>query len=236
MDLTGLVDVLQVLSDPIRLRIVHLLWARQDRDWSVNQLVIALDLPQPTVSRHLAILREHSLIQRERDGRFRRYRLADVQHRLHAAILAALEPFVVQSAEAQLDLERADEFELPAPTKHVTKELPIEADEEMRRVFKALGNTTRRRILDRVAAAQGCTLGTLADGFDTSRAAIARHVDTLEDAGLIHSRREGRERRLFADAVPLHLMVDRWTTPLTARLAAHVVTLKNRIEGENRDG
>lgn len=101
----------------------------------------------------------------------------------------------------------------------------------MNAVFSALGNETRRRILDRVAAAQGCTLGAVAEGFESTRVAISKHVDRLEDAGLIHSRREGRERRLFADAVPLQLMIDRWTTPLTARLATHVADIKRRVEG-----
>jgi len=230
-----LVDALRVLSDPIRLRIVHLLWARQDRHWTVNELVVTLDLPQPTVSRHLAILRSENVIQCEHEGRFRRHRLADVQHRLHAAILAALEPFVVQSVEAQLDMERSHASELTEEEERVTSKFHVDEAEErhMTRVFAALGHPTRRRILDHVSRDQGATLGQVAEGFESSRVAVSKHVGVLEDAGLLHSRREGRERRLFADAVPLQLAYDRWTTPLTARLAAQVTHLKRRMEARD---
>lgn len=244
MKLEAVVDALRALADPIRLRIVHLLWAKQGREWCVNELVEVLDLPQPTISRHLAILRSECLVEQERDGTFRYYRLCDVQSRLHSTVLAALESFVSSAVEARLDLERAERFlktTLISQSKHETKRFHVEGVENwedeaaMSQVFKALGHPTRRRMMDRVGRSQGCTLGALADGFQMSRAAVAKHVGVLERAGLIHSAREGRERRLFADAVPVQLIYDRWTTRFTAPLAAHVTGIKYQAEAPTHD-
>jgi DNA-binding transcriptional ArsR family regulator len=62
-------------------------------------------------------------------------------------------------------------------------------------VFGALSDPTRRAILERLSVVGGATVGELADPFDVSLPAIMRHVRVLEDAGLIESRKAGRERR-----------------------------------------
>ena len=239
MDLSSIAATLRVLGDETRLRLLHVLWRGQHRPWSVGELVELLGLPQPTVSRHLAALRKEGMVECSHVGTFRHYRLADVQPRLHAAILGALEAFVPETPEARIDAQKSS---LTSSSEHATNWLQIaarsrgsDADTAMSHVFKALGHPTRRRILDRIGAEQGCTLGEVAAGFDTSRAAIGKHIAVLETAGLVHSRREGRERRLFADAVPVQLIYDRWTTRFTAPLAAHVADIKYSAEARRHD-
>lgn len=73
-DLARVTEVFKALSEPVRVQLVLQL-SRGER--SVNQLVTALDLPQSTVSRHLASLRAAELVQFQRDGASVRYRLAD---------------------------------------------------------------------------------------------------------------------------------------------------------------
>jgi len=237
MQLSDTASTLRVLADETRLRILHLLWYAQPRRWAVGELVEVLALPQPTVSRHLSVLREESLVARHREGTFRYYELADPQRRVHAALLAALEDAVRASPMAREDaaradaLDRRDEDDLTADRINATEWLPKD-DDAMDHLFKALGHPIRRRILDAVGRAPGCTLSELADGFDQSRVSVTKHVATLERAGLIHSRRQGRERRLYADPMPVQLVYDRWTDRFSAPLAARVADLKYRAEEE----
>lgn len=69
------VSTFKALADPVRLQLI--LHLRHRRECSVNELVDALELPQSTVSRHLAVLRHSSLVITQRDGTSVRYRLAD---------------------------------------------------------------------------------------------------------------------------------------------------------------
>lgn len=81
-------DIFRALSNPVRVRIVRRLATGQQ---AVHQLVEALDLAQPRVSEHLAILRAARLVERERDGRTVTYRLADehVAHIVEDAVIHA---------------------------------------------------------------------------------------------------------------------------------------------------
>jgi DNA-binding transcriptional ArsR family regulator len=83
-------------------------------------------------------------------------------------------------------------------------------------VFKALADPTRRAILDELTERDGQTLfeicGRLASrhGLGSSRQAISQHLDVLEDAGLVESRREGRYKFHHIDTAPLEPIVERW--------------------------
>jgi len=80
----------------------------------------------------------------------------------------------------------------------VTNEEPNRLD----RIFGALADTTRRRILDRLAEGE-VTVGELAAPFEISRPAISKHLRVLERAGLIHRTRGGRVRRCGLEAAPM---------------------------------
>jgi DNA-binding transcriptional ArsR family regulator/uncharacterized protein YndB with AHSA1/START domain len=95
-------------------------------------------------------------------------------------------------------------------------------------LWKALSDPSRRRILDLLRAGPATT-GQVAASFDISRIAVMRHLSVLAEAGLVVSRKRGRERRHYINAVPLIGIVDRWVEPLPAawgrtlqRLAEHV--------------
>ena len=103
-------------------------------------------------------------------------------------------------------------------------------DEEMDIVFHALAHATRRRILDRVKAQPGRGVGELAAEFDVSRIAVMNHLAVLEQAGLILSRREGRTRRLYLNALPIQRIRDRWIDAFEAPFAARVADIQRLAE------
>ncbi|WP_419197120.1 ArsR/SmtB family transcription factor [Mycolicibacterium litorale] len=85
-------------------------------------------------------------------------------------------------------------------------------------VFKALADPTRRTILDELADRNGQTLFeicarlTTKHGLGSSRQAISQHLDVLEDAGLVETRREGRYKFHYLNTAPLEPIVERWLT------------------------
>ena len=86
-------------------------------------------------------------------------------------------------------------------------------------VYKALADPTRRTILDELTERNGQTLFELCGRLATkhqlgsSRQAISQHLEVLEDAGLVRSRREGRYKFHDLDTEPLERIADRWLDP-----------------------
>ncbi|MCX6464262.1 MAG: metalloregulator ArsR/SmtB family transcription factor [Pseudonocardiales bacterium] len=83
-------------------------------------------------------------------------------------------------------------------------------------VFKAIGDPTRRVILDELVARDGqtlfeiCTRLAMTHGLSSSRQAISQHLAVLEDAGLVTTRREGRYKFHHLDTTPLRSITERW--------------------------
>jgi predicted transcriptional regulator len=109
-------------------------------------------------------------------------------------------------------------------------------DLEQDDVFHALANASRRRILDLLRERPGANVNEVCAFFDTSRIAVMKHLRVLEDAGLVISRREGRSRRLFFNAVPIQMIYDRWTTEYSALWARRLTDLKYRVEMGSDEG
>lgn len=103
-------------------------------------------------------------------------------------------------------------------------------------VFDALGSATRRRILDIVKNDPGCSVGDVAAHFDTSRIAVMRHLQVLESADLLISRKDGRRRRLYHNAVPIQLVYDRWTSEYSALWSGRMAEVKYRVESRGGKG
>lgn len=84
------------------------------------------------------------------------------------------------------------------------------------RLFKAIGDATRRIILDELTDSDGqtlfelCSRLTMKHGLTSSRQAVSQHLDVLEQAGLVHTRREGRYKFHHLDTTPLRSIVERW--------------------------
>jgi uncharacterized protein YndB with AHSA1/START domain/biotin operon repressor len=97
-------------------------------------------------------------------------------------------------------------------------------------VFKALADPTRRALLDELFERDGQTLSALAGRFDMTRVAVAKHLRLLEDAGLVVTRRQGREKLHHLNPVPIRLVHDRWVSKYTEAWAAGLVDLKRDLE------
>ena len=97
-------------------------------------------------------------------------------------------------------------------------------------VFRALADSTRRDLLDALFVEDGQTLLALTAGRGMTRIAVAKHLSILEEAGLVVTRRHGREKHHFLNPVPIRLVHDRWVTKYTERWAAGLVGLKQQLE------
>jgi len=102
----------------------------------------------------------------------------------------------------------------------------------MDRVFAALCNPARRRMLDILQGQSGCTIADLAQRFRMSAVGVLKHVRVLERARLVVSRREGRVRRLYFNSVPIQMIHDRWTDRYSAFWAGRLADMKERLENE----
>lgn len=99
-------------------------------------------------------------------------------------------------------------------------------------VLQALASATRRRILDVLKSMPGASVNDVAKYFPISRIGVMKHLDVLEAANLIVSRRNGRLRELYFNAIPIQIIYDRWTTEYSAFWAERALDLKHRLESE----
>ena len=98
------------------------------------------------------------------------------------------------------------------------------------RVFKALADPTRRLLLDRLFARDGRTLTELASELEMTRFGVMKHLRVLEDAGLVVTRRSGREKLHFLNPVPIGLIHDRWIDKYRERRVSALIDLKTELE------
>jgi DNA-binding transcriptional ArsR family regulator len=100
------------------------------------------------------------------------------------------------------------------------------------RVFKALADPTRRSLLDRLFERDGRTLTELESELAMTRFGVMKHLRVLEEAGLVVTRRSGREKLHFLNPVPIRLIHDRWIDKFTEPQVAALVQLKTQLEHE----
>ena len=97
-------------------------------------------------------------------------------------------------------------------------------------VFRALADPTRRELLDRLFERGGQSLGDLERAFEMSRFGVMKHLRVLEGAGLVVSRKVGRERLHYLNAVPIREVHDRWIGKFAAGASATLLDLRASIE------
>jgi DNA-binding transcriptional ArsR family regulator len=97
-------------------------------------------------------------------------------------------------------------------------------------VFKALADGTRRFLLDLLFARDGRTLTELESGLAMTRFGVMKHLKVLENAGLVVTRRSGREKLHYLNPVPIRLLHDRWIDKYTGRRVAALTELKSELE------
>ncbi len=100
------------------------------------------------------------------------------------------------------------------------------------KVFKALGDPTRRKLLDLLCERNGQTLGQLCANLAMARQSVTQHLGILEDANLVSTVRRGREKLHFINPVPLHEVYERWVQKFEVQRLVLLNDLKNELEGE----
>ena len=98
------------------------------------------------------------------------------------------------------------------------------------RVFKALADPTRRFLLDLLFARDGRTLTDLETGLAMTRFGVMKHLRVLEEAGLVVTRKSGREKLHFLNPVPIRQIHDRWIDKYTQSRVSALLDLKTSLE------
>src|SRR5271170_3426017 len=97
-------------------------------------------------------------------------------------------------------------------------------------VFRALADPTRRSLLDELLKVDGQSLSALEGRLPMSRFGVMKHLKVLEAAGLVKTKRRGREKLHFLNPVPIRLVHDRWVSKYAEPWAAGLSGLKKRME------
>src|SRR4051794_16953445 len=105
----------------------------------------------------------------------------------------------------------------------------------MDEVFKALADPTRRRLLDELLNQDGQSLSALEERLPMTRFGVMKHLRVLEEAGLVVSRKRGREKLHFLNPVPIRLVHDRWVSKYAEPWAAGLSELKHDLEGRTME-
>ena len=97
-------------------------------------------------------------------------------------------------------------------------------------MFKALADPTRRGLLDELFREDGQTLSALEERIPMTRFGVMKHLKQLEEAGLVVTRRRGREKLHFLNPVPIRLIHDRWIDKYRERQVSALAYLKSELE------
>ena len=103
----------------------------------------------------------------------------------------------------------------------------------MDEVFRALGDPTRRRLLDRLYESDGLSLSELERDLPMTRFGVMKHLKVLEEANLVVTRRRGREKLHFLNPVPIRLVYERWVSKYAEPIAAAMTGIKRKLEEED---
>jgi uncharacterized protein YndB with AHSA1/START domain len=105
----------------------------------------------------------------------------------------------------------------------------------MDEVFKALADPTRRSLLDELFKLDGQTLSALEQRLPMTRFGVMKHLKVLEEAGLVVTKRRGREKLHFLNPVPIRLVHDRWVSKYAEPWAAALSGLKHKMEDKTME-
>ena len=100
------------------------------------------------------------------------------------------------------------------------------------RVFKALADPTRRKLLDLLHERNGQTLAQLCENLSMARQSATQHLGILEDANLVTTKKRGREKLHFLNPVPLHDIYERWVRKFETQRLGVLHALKSELEGD----
>jgi DNA-binding transcriptional ArsR family regulator len=100
----------------------------------------------------------------------------------------------------------------------------------MDEVFRALADASRRSLLDRLHVRNGQTLNELCEGLDMTRQAVTKHLAILEEANLVTTFKQGREKLHYLNPVPIHQIGERWIRKFERGKLAALSELKKQLE------
>jgi DNA-binding transcriptional ArsR family regulator len=103
------------------------------------------------------------------------------------------------------------------------------------KVFKALADTSRRKLLDALYRKNGQTLGQLCSHLDMARQSAAQHLEILGEANLVTTVRRGREKLHFINPVPIHEVFERWVSKFERQRLNFLHDLKTHLEGDKNE-
>jgi DNA-binding transcriptional ArsR family regulator len=103
------------------------------------------------------------------------------------------------------------------------------------KVFKALADPTRRRLLDQLHRENGQTLSALGEHLEMTRQAVTQHLQLLEQANLVAVVWQGREKLHYLNPVPLHEIYERWIEKFERNRLGVLRDLKRKLEGDDDD-
>ena len=112
----------------------------------------------------------------------------------------------------------------------LTGDLKVTYRGVVKAVFRALGSPPRRKLLDALFKQDGQTLGALERRLPMTRFGVMKHLRVLEHAGLVVTKKRGREKLHFLNPVPIRLVHDRWVSKYAEPWAARLAGLKRRLE------
>lgn len=115
--------------------------------------------------------------------------------------------------------------------KCATEQLPAE-NMDSDATFRALADTSRRELLDRLHEKNGQTLTELCEGLVMTRQAVTKHLAILEEANLVTFKRQGREKLHFINPVPINEIAERWINKFERHRLNALSDLKRTLEGE----
>jgi DNA-binding transcriptional ArsR family regulator len=104
--------------------------------------------------------------------------------------------------------------------------------DDVDKVFKALADPSRRRLLDLLHESNGQTLGELCEHLDMTRQAVTQHLGLLEAANLVSTVWRGREKLHYLNPVPIHEIYERWISKFERTRLRALRDLKKRLEGD----
>jgi|ERR1035438_891843 DNA-binding transcriptional ArsR family regulator len=105
---------------------------------------------------------------------------------------------------------------------------------EIDKVFKALADPSRRKLIDRLHSKNGQTLSDLCKGLSMARQSVSQHLDLLEAANLISVQWQGREKIHYFNPVPIHEIYERWIRKFERDRLDALHNLKIKLEGKQR--
>ena len=108
-------------------------------------------------------------------------------------------------------------------------------DGDFDKVFKALADPGRRKLLDRLFEDNGQTLGQLCERMEMTRQAVTKHLKLLEEAALVVTIWRGREKLHYLNPVPIHEIAERWIGKFERPRLRALSHLKKKLEGEHHD-